>query len=319
MIPQTKPRPVDTWHVLVCGLQMTADEFDLGGSLTLRRLVRPLSIFDLAAAGAVGFREWAAIEPLAAVATAEIISPACAAAAPGYDALNKCWLASSLLVMRGFASHLCPAASAYSWNFIAGHTGSRSEIFRCQLAEEGIEQAISEPRDILPPFQGQLLDYHLRLLVPAETRSAPVDAEEASWIRAHVDRFNKLAAEEERFRFALEAAVDWRFFKDPRAAVARVWAGIESLLAINTELVYRLSLCAATVSAHRGPERIVAFKRVKSLYGIRSKAVHGEPIAEDKLLTCLHESFELLRTLLLDAVERGAVRTEEDFYCELLS
>jgi hypothetical protein len=37
------------------------------------------------------------------------------------------------------------------------------------------------------------------------------------------------------------------------------------------------------------------------------------------LFAWLHESFELLRTLLLDAVERGAVRTEQDFCCELLS
>ena len=46
---------------------------------------------------------------------------------------------------------------------------------------------------------------------------------------------------------------------------------------------------------------------------------HGEPIPDEKLFTGLHESFELLRAMLLDAVERAAVRTEEDFYKELLS
>jgi hypothetical protein len=64
---------------------------------------------------------------------------------------------------------------------------------------------------------------------------------------------------------------------------------------------------------------LASFKDVKKLYGIRSKAVHGEPITEDKLLGGLHDSFELLRVLLLDAVERGAVRTEEEFNQELLS
>jgi hypothetical protein len=78
-------------------------------------------------------------------------------------------------------------------------------------------------------------------------------------------------------------------------------------------------LCAATIIAPRGPERVAAFKRVKGLYGVRSKAVHGELIPDEKLFTGLHESFELLRTMLLDAVERAAVRTEEDFYKELLS
>jgi hypothetical protein len=47
----------------------------------------PLSVFDLAAAGAVGFREWAMLEPLAAACTSGIESAADAATLPGYDAL----------------------------------------------------------------------------------------------------------------------------------------------------------------------------------------------------------------------------------------
>jgi len=319
MTSQAKEQAIEAWHVLVCGLQLAGDAFDLGASLTLRRIVQPLTVFDLAAAGAVGFREWAVLEPMAPAVIAEIVSPVAAAARPGYDALTKCWLASALLVLRGFARHTCPAASAYSWNFIAGHQASQSPTFQRQLAEEGVRKAVYEPRGSLPPFRGQLLDYHLRLLMPRETRSTPIDAVEASWIAGHFEPFNRLAADDERFRFALEAAMDWRYAKDPRAAVARVWAGVESLLAINAELVYRVSLCAASAIATRGPERVAAFKRVKGLYGVRSKAVHGEPITEEKLLTGLHESFELLRALLLDAVERGAIRTEEDFHQELLS
>ena len=139
---------------MVCGLPLAEPSFDLGSSLTLRRLITPLSIFDLAAAGAVGFRQWAVIEPLAPVATAEIVSPVDAATMPGYDPLNKCWLVSALLVIRGFARHICPACSAYSWNFIAGHQKSSAPAFQRQLKEEGVEKAVYEPRQSLPPFQG---------------------------------------------------------------------------------------------------------------------------------------------------------------------
>jgi hypothetical protein len=52
---------------------------------------------------------------------------------------------------------------------------------------------------------------------------------------------------------------------------------------------------------------------------VRSKAVHGEPITQEKLFTGLHDSFEILRALLLDAVERDAIRAEDDFFRELLS
>lgn len=318
----SKPKPYpspDTWYVLVCGLHLADDSFHLGSSLVLRRLTAPLSVFDLAAAGSVGFREWAVLEPLAAAATAEISSPTNAAMSPGYDALNKCWLVSALLVIRGFVEHICPACSAYSWNFVAGHQKSSGPTFRQQLAEEGVEKAVFEPTNKLPDFKGGLLDYHLQLFIPRETRSTAFDSAEATWFSSNFERFNQLASSDERFRFALEAAIDWRYAKDPRAAVARVWAGIESLLGINSELVYRVSLCAATIVASRGPDRIAAFKKMKALYGIRSKAVHGEPIVEDKLFTGLHDSFEILRTLLLDAVERGTVRTEDDFCRELLS
>ena len=309
----------ETWHVLICGLPMAEETYGLGESLKLRRLDRPLSTFDLAAVGAVGFREWALLVPFADLAACEIVSPVSAAVIPGYDAINMCWLASSLLVMRGFSRHLCLAASAYSWNFIAGHQKLSSTKFDNQLAKEGTETAVYEPSTSLPPFRGRLLEYHLRFFVPKKSRSLPLDSKEAEWVAAHLARFNQLAANEERFRFALEAAVDWRYASDPRAAVARLWTGIESLLAVNSELVYRVSLCVATVLAPRGPQRIAEFKRVKALYATRSKAVHGEPISEEKLFAAVHDSFEVLRVLLLDVVQRGGVRSEADFCEDLLS
>jgi hypothetical protein len=60
------------------------------------------------------------------------------------------------------------------------------------------------------------------------------------------------------------------------------------------------------------------FHRLKKLYGIRSKAVHGEPLTDDVLRLGLSESFELLRTLLLGAVERGQLRDDADYHSELL-
>lgn len=314
----TKKDEPEAWHVLVCGLRMAEDAFDLGASLSLRRLVNPLTVFDLAATGGVGFREWAILEPLASAATAEMISPSVAAAAPGYDALNKCWLASALLVLRGFAGHLCPAVSSYSWNFVSGHQAQTAPIFRRQFVDEGVDAAVFRPRGSLPPFKGGILDYHLKLLLPRETRGSAFDSDEARWFQGHMERFNLLAAENERFRFGLEAVVDWRFSKDHRAAIARLWSGIESIFGISSELVYRVSLLGSTVLAPRGPQRVASFKRVKETYGIRSKAVHGEPVPQERLEKGVNDSYEILRALLLDAVERGKLRNEEDYYCELL-
>lgn len=270
-IPESKP---EAWHVLVCGLPLVGDSVELGESVIVRRLVQPLSVFDLAAVGAVGFREWAVLEPLAPAATSEIVSPIDAASAPGYDALNKCWLVSSLLVLRGYAKHFCPAVSAYSWNLIAGHQRQTASSFRSQLAEQGAERAVFEPRRSLPKFSGGLLDYHLAMLAPGDVNDLPLDSAEGGWIQTHLSKFNALASIDERFRFALEASVDWRYAKDPRAAISRLWAGIESLFGLSAELVFRVSLFGSVGLASRGEGRLNAFRRIKACYGIRSKAVH---------------------------------------------
>jgi hypothetical protein len=52
------------WYVLVMGLPRPEQPLTLAAGLTLVPLDSPLSVFDLAAAGAVGFREWAMLEPV---------------------------------------------------------------------------------------------------------------------------------------------------------------------------------------------------------------------------------------------------------------
>ncbi len=318
MLKKEKTEHPETWYVLVCGLPLTSDSFEIGASLTINRIIEPLTVFDLASVGSVGFREWATLEPLAPIATAEIISPTKAATTPGYDALNKCWLVSALLVLRGFTQHLCPATSSYSWNFIAGHQAQTSKTFRQQMLEEGVDEAIFKPHGSLPRFQGGLLDYHLKILTPIESRKDLFDSAEAKWFSENFGRFNRLAADSEQFRFALEAAVDWRFASEPRVAISRLWSGIESLFNIKSELIYRISLLASTIMAPRGIKRLSEFNKIKKLYSIRSKAVHGESLTDNKLQQGIIESFTLLRLLLLNSIKHGQILSEEDYLRELL-
>lgn len=62
------------WYVLLAGLPPFELAFVLAPGLGLRPLESPLSVFDLAAAGAVGFRGWAALEQFSPACTAEIES-----------------------------------------------------------------------------------------------------------------------------------------------------------------------------------------------------------------------------------------------------
>ena len=130
------------WYILVAGLDRPEKPLTLGPGLSLIPLQSPLSVFDLAAAGAVGFREWAVLEPVSQICMCEIESAKNSDVVPGYDTLNRAWLVSALLVLRGFGGHLGVACSSYSWNKIAGHQKRTSHIFREQLETEGVRAAI---------------------------------------------------------------------------------------------------------------------------------------------------------------------------------
>jgi hypothetical protein len=301
------------WYVLVAGLPCPRDALELAPGVSLRALEEPLSIFDLASAGAAGFRGWAVLEPMASACCCEIESAKDAASLPGYNALDRAWLASALLVLRGFTRHLCVACSSYSWSLVAGHQRRTAHVFQQQLEQEGAEAAVYESKRDLPRFQGNLLDFHLTLLTNEDARAGDICREDAAWTCEHFRVFDKLAAESEAFRLALEAATDWRFAKDGRVAVARLWSGIEAVFGITSELVYRISLLAACLLAERGDTRKAKFEEVKKLYALRSKVVHGEQLTDEEVASALNDSYHLLADLLLLAISTGHVLGPEDF------
>ena len=194
---QEKDITPESWFILLVGLSLEHDTLELGPGLLLRRLEGPISVFDLAAAGVKGFRGWATLEPLITACACEIQSDSRAANAPGYDTLNRAWLASALLVLRGYETHLPVACSAYSWNKVAGQANA------------------SRTKPELPQFNGVLLDYHLKLLKTRSVLNEYVRPEDTEWIRSHYEVFNRIAAESASFRLGLEAAIDWRFAKEP--------------------------------------------------------------------------------------------------------
>jgi hypothetical protein len=285
----------ENWYVLLYGLEPEITPIRFTSGLSIKKLDAPLTVFDLAAIGASGFHAWATLEPFAMGCTCEIVSPQVKSDLPGFDALNRAWLLSALITLRGFGKHICLACSRYSWNIIAGH-------------KEG-----AASRTALPPFEGDLLDYHLELLNERYSQTGCFTKDDALWIDRHFNSFNNIAAESGKFHFALEASIDWRYSKNSRAAISRIWSGIESIFGINTELVYRISLMAASLLSPRGPQRKEKFEMINEMYSNRSKAVHGEPLEDSVLLQTMEDSYHLLRDLLLFIVEKGRPLTRADF------
>lgn len=300
------------WYILLWNLDIEEFALKLGSGVSIRRLDYHISVFDLAAAGAAGFREWAMLEPFLPKCVSEIETAQDAAIKPGYDTLNRAWLASALLKLKGFNAHLPLACSSYSWNFIAGHQERTKCIFKEELEEKGVESAVNSPRRTLPSFKGQLLEVYTRLLAPENAKTI-LTKEDADWISNNYEKFNSLAAKSEGFRLALSAAVNWQYASDPRMAIAQLWSGIEALFGISSELVYRISLQIASLLEARGIARQSRFDQVRKLYGARSKAVHGEELSDNALNKAMLESFDILNKLLLVNIEKGHPFTQDDF------
>jgi hypothetical protein len=301
------------YYILTWNLDVEELFLKLGPGVYIRRLDGDISVFDLAAAGAAGFREWAMLEPFLPRCICEIETDQDTAInKPGYDTLNRAWLASALIKLKGFNAYLPLASSSYSWNVIAGHQERTKGIFKEELEEKGLESAVNSPRRALPPFKGQLLDLHTSLLVPENVKTI-LTKEDADWINDNFEKFNDLAAKSEGFRFALAAAVEWQYASSPRVAIAQLWSGIEALFGINSEVVYRLSIQVASLLEERGIARKEKFDKVRKLYGVRSKAVHGEELSFEKLHKAMVESFDILNKLLLVNIEKGRPFTSDDF------
>lgn len=323
--PNTKPEPTTpgehkgNWHVLIVGMPRVDAPLQLAPGVTLRPLEDSLSVFDLAAAGAAGFRAWAVLEPLAHGCFNEIETARDSDVTPGYDTLNRAWLASGLLGLRGFTGHLGVACSGYSWGTVAGHQERTSHVFHDQVADEGVKAAVYRSKRDLPPFKGNLLDYHLNMLTVSGARTDAPTEDDSAWVRSHFESFNKLAADSEAFRFGLEASIDWRYGTDARAAVARIWGGIEGLFGIKSELVFRLSSVAASLLEARGAARRERFVATKKLYAARSKVVHGATMKQEEIQHALDESYGLLCELLLVVIDRGQMFDGDDQLDALLA
>jgi hypothetical protein len=115
----------------------------------------------------------------------------------------------------------------------------------------------------------------------------------------------------ERFRFAVSVASTLYIHPNPTVQVASIFSAIEALIDVDQELRFRISMIVAKLLTHTSNDRILLFKKMKKLYDARSKCVHGGGLDHDKVLACRDEALEILRRLIIDAVERNEIPTRE--------
>jgi len=110
------------YYILLCNINLRKSKLSLSHSCYLRRIEKKISVFDLALAGTKGFRAWAVLEPLINSCRCELVSEETPQYNYGYDVLNRGWLISAMLFLKGYYFVLPVAFNTYSWESFAGQT-----------------------------------------------------------------------------------------------------------------------------------------------------------------------------------------------------
>ncbi|SKB64041.1 hypothetical protein SAMN05661099_1986 [Daejeonella lutea] len=274
-------------YVLGNGVKFHTDEIEFLSYLKIRKVER-LSVFELAGLGAKGFKQWALIEPFCYKSDLFEIASYANESQIGYDALNRAWLLNTLLVVRNHTQITSIASLNRSWNDI-----------------KDLDKSIV--------VQATLCDYHVSMIDSSALTNPTIDQEDIRWISTYFEIANVLANKNEKFRYALNVINSWRYCVDLRSAIAIVWAALESIVDVSSEITYRLSLSLSSLLKERGESRITKFKEIKSLYTLRSKVVHGSDIKIAESEIALAGSLKLLFELITYIIESNKMVTQTDF------
>lgn len=149
----------------------------------------------------------------------------------------------------------------------------------------------------------EVTNYHLRGLgAPEHTFTA----DDAAWVKRHIASAWRML-ELPPFRDAVHALASFRWHSLPRARLALLWAGIEGLFHVESEIVFRVSLYTARfLYPDDEASQKAAFAQVKRLYKQRSAAVHGGTV-KGNAQQAVDESAMLLLSLLQRTVATGAL------------
>lgn len=110
-----------------------------------------------------------------------------------------------------------------------------------------------------------------------------------------------------RFVTSMRYYSNCHYLFDTDARIMLLWAGIEGLLDVDSELRRRLALYAGIMFDGTPAEKFAYFEHVKKSYDVRSKVVHGSGTTAAKLSEGYRHASQVHIRLLAKCVELGRV------------
>ena len=199
----------------------------------------------------------------------------------GQSSFDLAWWIISLIRVRTIAEFLVPAAADCSWDVMAALDAQTCQV---RFVED-------------VPTAKQL------------AKSIPVALADLDWVGANVLKFAGML-ERPCFRLAVESLSTHQHQASERMMVAALWAGIEALFNIQSELGFRLATYNSVVIEPSGPARRATYYEVKKLYGTRSKAVHGAKLTSEQLRAHILSVRSILSRIICKFIEEGEVFSE---------
>ena len=143
-------------------------------------------------------------------------------------------------------------------------------------------------------------------------------ADDFDWVRNNLAKIVQLT-EDDSFQTAVEALCTYMLASNDRMKVAQLWAGVEAIFDIEYELRYRLATLSAKLLGLTSVQSREVYADMKTLYGERSKIIHGKQLAKNKDAHDAKVREHILRMrsrlaqLLTKLISIGKVPTEEEF------
>jgi hypothetical protein len=283
-VPPDDLYDIKRWYFAVGGVDTQQDAMELGGPITLRRVKEfptderlALSLTRLPIAGAM------------ALYGGKVIGHELVIDAERFEDKTELIFPTAQAILAGFrirtrAEIICPAVCERSWADLRANPPNQCRAFHF---ERGVSHQMSgEPKKLLH--------------------------DDLEWVRNNLGTVVRLT-DNERFHTAVEALCTYMLAANDRMKVAQLWAGVEAIFDVQYELQYRLSTLTARLLAEPGSKCRELYKEMKSLYGERSKIVHGKKVSEEKIRTHITTVRGRLADILTRLIELGKVPTGEDF------